>query len=1022
MPPQNAQSTQSTALGGGTQSSFRIPSLQQQAVQAQQQAQFASSPQGFLSNFFRSLPQSTARVGRGIFNFGRDVVQGIARSGGSVGLELTRTPELRANPNTRQGQIQQFIFGEEPLESIQTRIERFPQRASQFGIPERVSRNPAFAVPTILGLTAADFIPGGGGGKNAVKAISKFTKADDVARVLRRLRVPEESIEQTAKTLAKTTDTKKINNTIQKLLDKKVAQSTISNIKKSAPRTITKVNKNGDVVQQSFRGDKLDLNPSQIKGIEDRLTALGLDQRKVRSFGDMQKAAEQLGLKNVDDLVREVTNSRITDSEIIALRNTISEQSDQLIRLEQRLAREPNKARVINTQINQVNENINDAVKKLTKGGTEAGRAIAAFRVQAQKTLDPTFWFRRAEKVLDGRDFTVEMKSAILNLIDQGDKQGLANFVSMLRKSSLSEKAVTLWKAGLLTSPTTHLANILGNATMSTLMTASDVASTGLDVLASLATGKRTTTINFATIAAKARGAVEGIKGGGKFFKDGIYPDELLTKYDIPRRVNFKNKIIQGYVDGIFRSLSAEDIIFRQAAMSEALEKEAIVMAKNEGLTGAALRERVSQLLQNPTNSMVANSIDAAEYATFQSKNVLSDIVGDVKRRGGNVSTALEILAPFTKTPTNIANTIVDFSPAGFLRALVRYARPSTRSQRDLVDRLGRSITGTGLITFGTYLAQKGILTGNAPTSPSERADFFAEGKQPHSIKVGENWLRLDRVSPLGNLLALGADFQRLSTDKEGLALTTATAAEALKGLTDQTFLKGISGGLKALTEPERSAERFAQQSLSSTVPSAIGRIARTIDPTLRVPNSVFEAFEARIPLLTEGVAPRMDIFGNEVEAPGGRLNLIDPFASSKVKDSPVIDEAKRLGLTIGLPSKTISGVKMTEHEYAAYQEVQGKVLEQALTSLITSDEYITLSNSEKEKSFARAKRQVREKINDSIFPALMIRRFDLPNDTNPQLLRHLLTELNDNDKFKNAKDEKKGQVLEAIIEQARIR
>lgn len=787
------------------------------------------------------------------------------------------------------------------------------------------------------------------------------------------------------------------------------------------------------IVDQKFRGDKLDLPEEQLADVEKRLGALGLTKRTVKSFGEMQDAAQELGV-DPKKLLRESEINRITDDEVVALRNTISTTSDFIVKAEREILEDASKELALRGKIFNANRQIDQAVKKLVKGGTEAGRAVVAFRILANRTLDFTFWAKKAQQVLGNRELTGEMQTAIRDLISKSDTQGLASFVSMLRQPSFAEKAITLWKAGLLTSPTTHLANIGGNVTMAALTTASDIVSTGLDILASLATGKRTTTITPGTVAAKFKGLKVGSQKARKFLKTGVYDTDILTKYDIPRQVNFENKILNGYTQGIFRSLGAEDILFRQAAMGEALEKNAIILAKNEGLRGAAQKSRVRELLLEPSNEMVMDAIDAAEFATFQGKNVLTDLISGGKSKlatraagarakgerdiGAEVLLAItEFVAPFTRTPTNIAARIADFSPLGFVKAMVRAANPTTRSQKNLVEDLGRGITGSGIMAFGAYLANKGIMTGNVPENKKERDQFFAEGKQANSILVGDRWYQLNRVSPFGNVLSLGAEFERLSQEREGAGLAAATGFAGARGLSEQTFLKGISGGLKAITEPERQAERFAQQSVASTVPSVIGRTARTIDPRLRVPESIFQAVEARIPGLTGRVALRRDIFGEPIEPGGGRLNLIDPFASKRAVDDPVINEAKKIGTTIGLPSQTISKTRLTEKEYSIYQKVNGRIMKIALQQLIDNPQYQNLSSSEKVKEFEKLVTNVRSQMNDLLFPALMIKRFGLPQDTNPELLRDLLNELGGNSTFKKASDEKQARVVRNLLQ-----
>ena len=791
---------------------------------------------------------------------------------------------------------------------------------------------------------------------------------------------------------------------------------------------IPKSTKLGDIptsgkVSQIFKGEKLNLTPELTKGVEQRLGALGLTERSVRSFADVEKAAQSLGL-DTQSLIKEVANNRITDKEVVGLRNLINNNAQLVVKLNKELRLNPAKEQLLKLQIARAEAQLNSALSKLVKGGTEAGRTVSAFRIMAQNTLEPTFWFTQAQKMLGNRMLTPEIRAGILDLIEKGDRQGLSNFISMLRQASWTEKAITLWKAGLLTSPTTHIANITGNLTMNVLETLKDVPSTGIDILASLFTGKRTTTISAGTISAKVKGLMKGGAKGLEYLKTGIYPESILTKYDLPRQINFNNKILNGYTQGIFRSLGAEDIVFRQASIGESLAKQAEVMAKNEKLTGQAYKSRVGELLKEPTNEMVVNAINESEYATFNNKNVLSNMISGLKRGSSGsplAEASVELVAPFTKTPTNIAARIADYSPLGFVKAILGQIRPATRGQQRLVEDLGRAITGTSVIALGSYMALNGRLTGNAPAAGAARDQFYAEGKQPNAIKLWGNWYSLNRISPFGNLLSIGANFQEASKTKSGFSLGTQTLSSGIKGLADQTFLQGVSGALGAIndtTPNQTNTQKYINSTVSSVVPTIIGKVARTIDPKLRLSEGILQAVQAKIPGLSQGLPVRRDIFGNQVGSGGGRLALVDPFNTQKAVDNPVINEAKKIGVDIGLSSQTVSGTKLTDAEYSQYQKVQGKLLEKYLTSLIQSSDYKNLGIVEKERQFSKAITDIRNQVKDTIFPALMIKRYGLSNDTNPQILEELIKQLNSEIKFKQMSTEKQGVVIKKLLKQ----
>lgn len=373
---------------------------------------------------------------------------------------------------------------------------------------------------------------------------------------------------------------------------------------------------------------------------------------------------------------------------------------------------------------------------------------------------------------------------------------------------------------------------------------------------------------------------------------------------------------------------------------------------------------------------------------------------------------ATEVAAPFTTTPTNVAERIVSYSPAGFVKAMVDFASPTTRSQKALVDDLGRAITGTGIIAFGAYLAKKGLLTGNLPENKKERDMFYAEGKQPNSIKIGNTWFSLNRISPFGNLLTLGANFHQAGETKEGLPKYATTAFAGMKGLSEMTFLKGVGGAIKAIEQPERFGQATTEQLAGSLIPSIIGRAARVKDPFLRLSDSVLDNLKSRLPYLSEQLPVRRDIFGEPVESPGGKAYIIDPFSTTKETNDSVINEAKRIGVVIGMPNQTISGIKLTDEEYSEYQRIQGKNLKNNLETLIKSPEYKKMSDQEKVEAFEYVIREVKKQIDDSIYPGLMIKRYDLPDDTNPYILKEILYQLSQTDEWKNASKKERRKLV----------
>lgn len=684
------------------------------------------------------------------------------------------------------------------------------------------------------------------------------------------------------------------------------------------------------VVEQTFRTDKLNLTKdltNRIKAIQEEL---GLGTRAVRTFEDMKDLAAEVGT-NPQQLIKDITNSRITDKEVIALRNLINNNAQRISIVEKKLRSNPTSLD-LQRQAAALEDQLNLAVRKLITGGTEAGRAVVAFKIIANKNLDPVFWLKKAQQQLGNKELTQEHVTAINDLIKGKDRLGLARFISLLGESTGPEKAVSLWKAGLLTNPTTHIANMTSNTTMQVLENVKDVVGTPLDIAASAITGKRSTTLP--SVGPQIEGVKKGFQVARDYMKSGVKPEDI-AKVDLQKVTRYGNsvggRIAQKYTDTVFRLLGAEDAVFKEAAFAKNLRQQAVVIAKNTG-------QKLDELVKNPTREMIDNAIAQAEYATFTKDNALANAFAGFKRSGNAVSTtAAEVIAPFSRTPTNVAEVFMDYSPLGPVKTvLVRVGKGLPLDQKTMVDAISRATTGTSIFGLGAYLASKGLVTGSSPDSEAERAQWELEGKTPNSILIGDKWRRLTRLSPIGNLLSLGAEFIR----NEGSAV--ATAGGAAKGLTEQTFLKGVSGALGALTEPERKAERFIQQTIASTVPSLIAAIARGIDPYEREAGNLRQEVAARVPGAREELLVRRDALGRPVKRTGGLVGaLFDPFASSTDKRSdPVISELNRVGYNLNKIDDKIAGEKLTQAQKDDYQKIVGQYVYQTLEQMFASAQY----------------------------------------------------------------------------------
>jgi len=518
----------------------------------------------------------------------------------------------------------------------------------------------------------------------------------------------------------------------------------------------------------------------------------------------------------------------------------------------------------------------------------------------------------------------------------------------------------------------------------------------------------------------------------------------------MPVAVKFKTKLAQIFVDTITRSLGAEDIFFREIAMSESLHRNAIVIAKNEVYDGVLAKEdmkaRIADLLVNPTRFMEHEAVNTAAKVTFQNTNAITDMISRGMSAGKGkssedvfesafrrdvatyVAAGVDVVAPFRKTPTNILFRIIDYTPAGFVKAVVKASSRSVREellgrtdpdstrktflgedrrglpsdylgvgrgrlQKELIEDISKGLTGTAVIAAGYLAASAGLLIGNMPEDKPDKDQAVAEGQIPNSMLIYGRYRSLNRFSPIGNLFLIGAFIYEAEMEGKGLMRTVrSTTEDVLKMLLDQAFLQGVSGLFKAVENPDRYGDSYVNRLVSSIVPNILNKMARVVDPVQRAPESnawgMVQSFANKIPYANKlfPVPARIDALGNPILYPSGDSTFykramgifFSPFPSRKRKEDPLFVEAKRIGVTINEPSKTISRTKLTNEEWQWYQERQGHALEVALRHMMNGYKYREADIHKKIEMWKRHERAVATQHNNEGFPLLMIKRYDL--------------------------------------------
>ena len=530
-------------------------------------------------------------------------------------------------------------------------------------------------------------------------------------------------------------------------------------------------------------------------------------------------------------------------------------------------------------------------------------------------------------------------------------------------RSSYYRMATTLWRAGLLTGIKTSGLNIFSNFSHAMSEVMKDVPGAGADIAQSWFTGRRTLGL---TLEGLGKGTEQGVRKGLAFLKTGYDDRDVQAKYD-HRKTNFGDsrfaRGVQLYEEIVFRLLGAEDQPFYYAAKAHSLRSQAIAMGRNQGLKAKALQEFADRKIEDPTDEMLKYAVIDAETAVFQNETALGEMAAAIQRHGG------EIVVPFSRTPSAIAMQVLNYTPVGVAKEAIHQLSKGKYDQRLISQAFGRSVTGTTVLGMGAALFAVGLLSLDYPDNEKERNLWAAEGRKENAIRIGDKWRSVYVLGPLGNLLLVGGYILKgyKETGSPTAALTTGLSGMG-KSILEETFLRGLNQFIEALRDPERSFETFFSSLAGSIVPTLVADIARATDSTERRSKGPLERMKSRVPGLRETLEPKLDMFGQDLPRYGGNIleSMADPTRPVKVRQDVVVDELRRLWDKDIKVSPTTLGNKagyevLSDHENTLLWRRAGELTYDGLLRLIQTERYKRLTNERKGEEIEKIVQQARD-------------------------------------------------------------
>jgi len=911
--------------------------------------------------------------------------------------ELRKGERRTSTPETP---IERFFFGQDKIVSIQERVERTKESMEEWGISPKAVGFEIGDVPVApMALVSAgmflELTTFGGKKKGLATALQKVNKVEDAFSVLKRAGVADDIARVYAPKFANLKNIGEITKGIGSLENAikftkatdpviNLGKKTLPEIAPKLPATLTKVEKKA-IEAGLGAADDLAKIRAKTRGVITDVAA----KAEARRMGITPESFLNTPIKPLTKEARTAVGGLI-QNELDTLR--ILERQLPMARLDPSI---PRNAEIINNYATQKIKTLKLLAKERAHA-SEAGKALQAEKVVFDAITDQE---QRIAKYLADPKALQETKDYILKAIAdfKGDPKQMAELLKKMRQASGMEMFVEFATAMKLYAIPTHIVNTVTSFSRMIINTPLRAISATLDkTVGMLWGGKRTRFV--AEAMAEAQGQFMGFKNMhyhiGRALTDEQYALSLRKASDfygghapaIKGRLG-KSGLWDNFLDFVgpkirssFRMLGVEDVLIRRPTESGTLYTLAARDALSKGMKFGSkeYNNHIAKLVLDPTMDML-NMAKIDGHTTLFQRDLPETLA--IFNRMRNEAPATKLVVPFYRTPVDLIKQFIEFSPAAPILPSTRAALKAGRGPA--MDTLAKMTLGTAaMIPLSIYAFEhEDNITLGAPRGEAARDAFYAAGKQPYSIKVGDTWYPYSRYSPFSEWFTTGALVaQAVRNDDE--KTTADLAMDTFFGLTtnivDKSFLTGLRDALAATSNPTGGrAQAFVNNLITgSFIPTISGRAAMSIDPTIREINNLGDAVQAKIPFLSRRLHARTDVFGEDLIRPStGVVRFVSPVVPSTAKFNVVRHELEEIGYSLGFPSKTAFSEELDDDQYRELKVATGKITYNILFNVVTSPEYQKLTAIEKERAVDKVVREVREAVREKIAPEQMLMR-----------------------------------------------
>lgn len=514
------------------------------------------------------------------------------------------------------------------------------------------------------------------------------------------------------------------------------------------------------------------------------------------------------------------------------------------------------------------NRQLDNVRKKYSFLDSAAGRKPGSFELTPEEQLEINDLHRRATLLPDGPD----KADLSLQMID---------VVARKVPPSMGELFDAYRYQNMLSSPKTQFRNIFENVGNTFITRPLDIVSLGaVDFIKSGLTGKNREAYS-RDVLLYQKAAVNSIPNAVNAFKEtwrlGTSATIEKPEIGVESRNAFeqlRTKQIPGALTTVSRFMEAADkfnIALISAGEMARLTKQ-----------GVSPEQAYQQAQQVGQTYLYRDKLDPADKRLAYPSRALAAL-GDIamkSRKAPVIGTVAKWYIPFITTPVNKAIQMIEYSPLTVLRD------PRTFKDSEVA---ARALSGSIVGGVGAAMAYSNDTTWAAPTDAEEKKWFYASGRKPFSVRMGDTFIPVWYLGP--HALSFGISMAAKHFFEERPEAMTDEGYEKLGALAEGTaqFIGSQSstqsiGALFSALQGDIDYNFMSQTGfmVQQAIPaSAFIRYVNTIvDPVYRHPRGFTEQIEANLPIISKRLDARLTPFLEESER--DPLNYFLPYDIGK--------------------------------------------------------------------------------------------------------------------------------------------